>query len=80
MIPVRRAVTREMADRDHRTGKPFVLRLVEGGRLVRIKVKGARTWFTVTVKQIWYLGAQNEVAERRARKKAEREARKREKQ
>jgi hypothetical protein len=78
MIRVTRPVTREMAERDHRTGRPFVLQLVEGGKVVRVKVKGSRTWFAVTVRQIYLEGARNFVAERKAAKRAEREARKRE--
>jgi hypothetical protein len=76
VIEVTRDVTRQTSEYDHRTRKPLVIRLVEGGKLVRLKVKGTRRWYTVTVKQIWLQGALNRAAELRAEKKARREARK----
>ena len=75
MIRVNRPVVREMGETDYRTRQPFVLRLEVGGRLVKIKTKGSRKWYTVTLKQIWMLGAANRAAEIKAEKKARREAR-----
>lgn len=80
MIQVTRPVTRQTAEIDHRTRKPLVIQLVPGGRLVRVKPKGSRKWYTVTVRQIYLQGALNLVAEKRAAKRAEREARKRERE
>jgi hypothetical protein len=57
--------------------KPFVIKINEGGKTVSIKIKGKRTWFTVTVKQIWTMGAWNRAAEIKAERKAAREAKKR---
>jgi hypothetical protein len=76
MVKVDRAVVRETAEIDYRTRKPFVLMLVPGGRLLKIKVKGSRSWFTVTVKQVWQAGAQNRAVELRAEKAARRKERK----
>ena len=77
-----RAVVRETSEIDHRTRKPYIIKLEEGGKLVKLKVKGERSWYTVTVRQLVVLGGRNKVeeerrlkAERRAAKKAEREGR-----
>lgn len=75
MIRVKRRVVRETSEIDGITGCPYVLRIDAGGRTVSIKVKGRRTWYTVTVKQIWAQGAWNLAAQLRAEKKAKREAR-----
>ena len=75
MIEVKRSVVRQTCEIDYRTRKPLVIRLVQGGRLVAIKVKGSRTWYYVTVKQLYYQGALNKAAELRAEKKARRMAR-----
>ena len=75
-----RGVVRVTNERDHRSGKPLVIALMPGGRLLRIKVKGARRWYVVTVKQVWYQGALNRAAEIRAEKAARRRARKAAKQ
>ena len=80
MITVKRTITRETAEIDYRTRKPFVIQLVPGGKLLRIKTKGARRWFIVTVKQIWMQGAVNRAAELRAERKAAREAKRKERQ
>lgn len=80
MIRVNRSVTRETAEVDYRTGKPLVIRLCQGGRLVKIKPKGSRTWYSVTVKQVYMMGAKNKAAEIRAEKKARREARRKERE
>ena len=68
-----RPVVRETSERDHRTGKPLIIKLEAGGKLVKLKVKGERSWYTVTIKQILVMGAQNLVAEQR-RLKAEAKA------
>ncbi len=80
MIKVNRAVTRETGILDHRTRRPLVLQLVPGGKLVRIKVKGSRRWYAVTVGQILLQGALNKAAELRAEKKARREEQRRRRQ
>ncbi len=72
MIGVTRTITRVTDVIDHRTNQPFVLQLVAGGKLVRIRPKGCRRWFTVTVRQIWMEGARNAVAEQQAGRRAAR--------
>ncbi len=79
MIEVKRPVTRVTTEIDYRTRKPLVIQLVPGGKLVRIKVKGERNWFTVTMKQLYMLGASNRASEIKAEKKARREERKKNK-
>lgn len=76
MTNLDRAIVRVTSEYDHRTRKPLVIRLEEGGRLVRIKVKGARTWYTVTVREIWVAGARNKAAELRAERIRRRQERK----
>ena len=80
MIELRRPVTRVTAERDHRTGRPLVIRLEEGGRLVRMRAKGTRRWYTVSVKEIWLCGARNRAQEIRAERKARKEERKRQRE
>ena len=63
MIKVTKNLFRETSEVDPRTSRPIVLQLVEGGKLVKLKLKGERTWYTVTVKQLWMLGAQNRASE-----------------
>lgn len=63
MIRCKRRVVREMAEVDSRTGQPIVLILEEGGRLVKVRAKGTRTTYTITVKEIWLQGAKNAAAE-----------------
>lgn len=43
-----RRVVRETTEIDHRKHKPLVILLEEGGKLVKIKVKGERRWYTLT--------------------------------
>jgi hypothetical protein len=74
-LPTSRAIVRQTAERDHRTGKPLLVRLELGGHLVRVKVKGERRWYTVTVSQLWMLGAKNRAAEIRQQKAEARAAR-----
>jgi hypothetical protein len=64
VIRVSRTLTRELSTVDYRTRKPMVIQLVEGGRLLRIKAKGARQWYTVPFEAIWHLGAQRRRAAR----------------
>ena len=74
----RRRVIRETSEIHGPTQRPFILKINEGGKTVSIKIKGRRTWFTVTVKQIWTTGAWNAAAVIRAERKRKREERKRE--
>lgn len=80
MIGLKRPVVRETTEYDYRTKKPFVIRLEIGGKLVKIKVKGSRSWYTVPVKQIWVMGAANEAVRVREEKQARREAKRRERE
>lgn len=57
MIRCKRRVIRETSEIHGPTRKPFVVRINEGGRTVSIKIKGRRTWFTVTIRQLWTMGA-----------------------
>lgn len=74
MIRAKRRVVRETAEIHGPSGRPFVLRIDESGRTVSIKVKGKRTWYTVTAKQIWSMGAWNKAAEVRAERLAKKRA------
>ncbi len=78
MIEVTRALTRQLGETDYRRKKPYVLQLVPGGKLIRIKVKGERTWYTCSVKQIFQLAVNNRAAELRALKREKREQRRKE--
>jgi len=71
----RRAVVRVTSEVDHRTRRPFVVRLEAGGHLIRVKTLGSRTWFTVTVKQLWQLACETRAREVRAEKMRLREER-----
>jgi hypothetical protein len=77
MTGLDRPVKRETRVIDFRRRKPLVILLQEGGRLVRIKVKGERQWYTVTIEQIFQLGCQNRAVELRAEKLARRQQRRR---
>jgi hypothetical protein len=70
-----RPITRLTSETDYRRRKPFVIRLERGGMLVRIKTLGSRTWFTVTVKQIYQLACETKVRLERAEKRRRREER-----
>jgi hypothetical protein len=61
-------VVRVTTETDYRTRKPFVVRLEVGGRLIRVKTLGARTWFSATVKQLYQLAVETRVRELRAEK------------
>jgi|GEM_PF-4876082 len=71
-----RHVVRETTARDNRTGKPLMVELVEGGRLIRLWPKGCRRRYTVTVDQVYVQGWKNQAAQERA-ERATRRARKR---
>jgi hypothetical protein len=68
MIRLTRPVTRESCARDQRTGRPYVIQLPPGGKIVRVKLKGTRTWYTVTIEQLFMQGARNAAAEIRHQK------------
>lgn len=77
-----RSVKRETAEVIPNTRRPLVIELCEGGRIVRIREKGRRTFYTVTYRQIWVEGARNEAlrlkqekAARKAELKRQREGR-----
>lgn len=72
MIIARRRVLR-VSVIEHHTGRPFVVRIDEGARSVSIKLKGCRTWFTVTIKQLYTMGGWNAAAAIRAERKRLRE-------
>ena len=80
MIRCKRRVVRETSEIHGPTGKPYVVRLDAGGRTVSIKIKGTRTWYVVTVKQIWTTGGWNAAAVLRAARKAKRDEKRRERQ
>lgn len=77
MTPAKRRVIRETNELNGPSGKPYVLRIDPGGATVSIKIKGRRTWFTVTTKQIFTMGAWNAAAAIRAKKRADREEKRR---
>ncbi len=76
MITCKRRVVRVTSEIHGPTGKPYVLRINEGGRTVSVKIKGKRTWTTCTVKQIVTMAAWNAAAVIRAEKKRRKEERK----
>ena len=78
MIEVTRTLTRQLGELDYRRRQPYVIQLVPGGRLIKIKVKGERTWYVVTVKQLFQMGVNNRAADLRAQKQARREERRKE--
>ena len=73
-----RPVTRETAEIDQRTRRPLLIRLEQGGRLVKLRPKGTRAWYVATVKQIYVLAARNKADEERREKLARKAARKKE--
>jgi len=74
MTPCNRRVVRVTSEIHGPSRKPFVIRINEGGKTVSIKIKGRRTWFTVTIRQLWTMGAWNRAAEIKAERKAKRKA------
>ena len=71
----KRRVVRVTSEIHGPTQQPFVLRIDPGGRTVGIKIKGRRTWFVVTTRQIFTQGGWNAAAAIKAEKqrlKAER--------
>lgn len=59
-----------------RRRKPLIVLLEVGGRLLRIKVKGDRKWYTVPYEEIYRVGVRIRAVELRAEKIARRKARK----
>lgn len=78
MIVVSRPVLRVTREIHPQTGKHLVIRIDPNGRTVSIKVKGTRTWYTVTLRQIFAQGGWNKAAQIRAERKARKEQRKHE--
>ena len=77
MITCKRRVLRVTSEINGPSGKPYVVRINEGGKTISIKIKGRRTWFTIPIRQLWTVGAWNKAAEIRAEKKRKREEKKR---
>ncbi len=75
-----RPVTRETNDRDPVWGRILMVRLEEGGRMLRIWQKGRRKKFSVTYADLWRFAfqayAKAALAERKAAKAARRAERK----
>lgn len=75
-----RPVTRETSDRDPVWGRLLMVRLEEGGKMLRIWQKGRRKKFTVTYADLWRFAFQTyakaAVAQRAAERKARRAERK----
>jgi len=71
-----RATTRVTSQIDRWSGKPLVVRLEQGGFLVRVKPLGCRTWFTVTVMQLFQYACETKVRLEQAEKRRRREERK----
>lgn len=53
----------------------LVVMLEQGGRLLRVKVKGDRKWYTCTFEQIYRLGCHNRAQEIRQAKAEAKKAR-----
>jgi hypothetical protein len=73
-------VARETAVIDHRRRRPLMIELCEGGKCVRMWVKGERTRYTIPYSTIWTAGAAIMAADQRAAKAQARADRKRERQ
>lgn len=70
-----RPVTRETAYCYR--GRPIIIRLEAGGRVVRVKEKGRRVWHTVAIETIFYQAVGNTARDIKAAKaKAKEEAKK----
>lgn len=74
MIIAKRRVLR-MSTELHHSGRPYVVRINEGARTISVRLKGLRTWYTITVKQAFTMGAWNLSAQLRAEKKRLKEKR-----
>lgn len=70
-----RAVERQTAEVDQRTRRPIIIRLEAGGRILKLRAKGSRGHYVVTVAQLWLLGAKNRAVELRLEKEQKRKAR-----
>lgn len=70
-----RPVVRETAAVDR--GRPILIKLEVGGKLIRLKQKGRRQWYSVGVEQVYALAVRMRMAEVAAEKKAAKAARKR---
>ena len=72
----KRAVKRETRVLDPiRRRRPLIVKLEIGGRVLRIKVKGDRRWYTVNFEDIYRLGCHIRAQEIKAEKAARRKAR-----
>lgn len=73
-----RAVTRQTNQLDPiKRRLPLVVRLEVGGKILRLKVKGTRTWYTVTFDAIFRLACRIravELVEERKRRRQQRRA------
>ncbi len=76
-VELTRAVTRTTSTIDTTRGgrRYLVVRLEEGGKLVRIRPKGTRTWYSVTYADVYRLAVRNRAQELKAEKAARRAAR-----
>ena len=75
-IPIRHAVKRRTGV-VHHSGKPIVVELVEGGKIVRMWLKGDRKKLTLTYQQMWVLASHNAALEARQAKARAREEKRR---
>lgn len=58
-------------------GRPIIVRLEAGGRLIRVKQKGQRKWHTATVEQLFFAAAKNTAVEiKRLKDEAKKERKK----
>lgn len=72
----KRAIRREtnVPDTTRSDRRPFIVLLEVGGKLLRIKPKGTRRWYTVDYASIYRLGVRARALEIAAEKKARRGA------
>ena len=61
MIRVTRTLVRELPLIDRHTGQPVVLILEPGSRVLKLKVKGRRRRYWVSLEQLWHQAAVNRV-------------------
>jgi hypothetical protein len=76
MTRVTKALTRECDAIEPRTCRPYIVRLEAGGRLIRIKLKGCRLWYTIGIEDLFLLGAKIFAAGQREDTLARQQARK----
>jgi len=53
-------------------GRPIMLLLEEGGKLIRLREKGRRRWFTISIETVFWLAVRTETEAEKQRRREER--------